>query len=190
MLTDKKFNAIIFYIIVFNRRAMTEVQEFNELLRKINSDAEAKEIFWLKYYSLLKSHVKLKYGDFPDWEDIVHDVVNKIISTDWTGYPYIDSPVSWLYTIADNHAKDVFKKVNRICDFKEETYSDFNIEYIAIRNDVRNAMRHLKRETQYILYAYYWLGKELYTIAKEIGKSYVSVRVTILRARKLLKKYL
>ena len=169
---------------------MTDVQEFNELLKKINIDADAKERFWLKYYSLLKVHVKLKYGDFPDWEDIVHDVVNKIMSTDWTSYPYIDRPVSWLYRIADNHAKDVFKKSNRVCEFNEETYSEFSIEYIDMRNDIRNAMRHLRRDTQYILYAYYWLGKELYTIAKEIGKSYVSVRVTVLRARQLLKKYL
>lgn len=190
MLTANKFNGIISHIIIVNRLTMSEVQEFNELLKKINSDADAKERFWLKYYSLLKVHVKLKYGNFPDWEDIVHDVVNKIISTDWTGYPNVDSPVSWLYTLADNHAKDVLKKANHICEFNENLYPDFNIEYIDMRNDVRDAMKHLKRETQYILYAYYWLGKELYTIAKEIGKSYVSVRVTILRARKLLKKYL
>lgn len=190
MLTAKKFNVIILHIIIIYRLAMTEVQEFNELLKKINNDADAKERFWLKYYSLLKVHVKLKYGDYPDWEDIVHDVVNKIISTDWTGYPYVNSPICWLYKIADNYAKDVFKKTNRICEFNENSYNDFNIEYIDIRTDVRDAMRHLNRQTQYILYAYYWLGKELYTIAKEIGKSYVCVRVTIARARKLLKKYL
>lgn len=169
---------------------MTEVQEFNELLKKINIDADANERFWFKYYSLLKAHVKLKYGDFSDWEDIVHDVVNKIISTDWTDYPYVDRPVSWLYTIADNHAKDVLKKANRICKLSEDTYSGFNLGNIDMRNDVRNAMKHLKRETQYILYAYYWLGKDLYTISQEIGKSYVNVRVTVLRARRILKKYL
>lgn len=169
---------------------MTEVQEFNELLKKVNIDADARERFWLKYYSLLKVHVKLKYSDFSDWEDIVHDVVNKIISTDWTGYPYVESPTHWLYTIADNHAKDLFKKANRICEFEESTYLNFNIEDVDMRNDVRDAIRHLKRETQYILFAHYWLGKELYTIAQEIGKSYVSVRVTVLRARRLLKKYL
>lgn len=169
---------------------MTDVQEFNELLKKINKDAEAREIFWLKYYSLLKMHVKLKYGDFPDWEDIVHDVVNKIISTDWTSYPYVKSPAAWLYTIADNHAKDVFKKANRVCSLNEDTYADFSIECIEMQSNVREAIKHLKRETQYILYAYYWLGKELYTIAEEIGKPYVSVRVTATRARQILKKYL
>ena len=169
---------------------MTDVQEFNELLKKINKDSGAKERFWLKYYSLLKLHVKLKYGDFPDWEDIVHDVVNKIISTDWTSYPYIDRPVSWLYTIADNHAKDVFKKANRICELSEDTYSAFNIEYVDMRNDMRNALKHLDRETQYLIYSFYWHGKELYTIADEMGISYINVRVKISRARKLLEKYL
>lgn len=169
---------------------MTEVQEFNDLLKKINIDADAKEKFWLKYYSMLKMHVKLKYGDFSDWEDIVHDVVNKIISTDWTCYPYIDRPIAWLYTIADNHAKDVFKKANRICNFDEDAYSAFSIEYVDMRNDVRNALKHLDGETQYIIYSYYWLGKELYAIADEMGISYTNIRVKISRARKLLEKYL
>ena len=169
---------------------MTEVQEFNESLRKIKYDPDEREKFWFKYYNLLKTHVFLKYGSFPDWEDIVHDVVNKIISTDWTSYPEIESPTSWLYTIADNHAKDIFKKSNRICEFDEKTYSNFTIEAVDMRNDVRNAIRHLKRDKQYIIYAYFWLGKELYTIAKEMRKSYVSVRVAAIRARNLLKKFL
>lgn len=169
---------------------MTDIQEFNDLLRKIKYDPAAREKFWCEYYNLLKTHVYFKYGDFSDWEDIVHDVVKKIISIDWTNYPYIESPAYWLYTIADNHAKDLFKKANRICEFKEETYSGFNIEYVDVRNDVRNAMRHLKRENQYVLYAYYWLGKELFTIAEEIGKSYGNTRAIARRSRNRLKKYL
>ena len=169
---------------------MTEVQEFNDSLRKIKYDTNEREKFWFKYYNLLKTHVLLKYGKFPDWEDIVHDVVNKIISTDWTDYPQIESPISWLYKVADNHAKDIFKKLNRICEFDDKTYSNFTIESVDMRNDVRNAIMHLKRDKQYIIYAYFWLGKELYTIAKEMNKSYVSVRVAALRARNLLKKFL
>ena len=169
---------------------MTEAQEFNISLRKIKYDRIEREKFWFKYYNLLKTHVLLKYGKFSDWEDIVHDVVNKIISTDWTNYPEIESPTSWLYAVADNHAKDVFKKSNRICEFDEKTYSNFTIEAVDMRNDVRNAIKHLKRDNQYIIYAYFWLGKELFTIAKEMNKSYVSVRVAAIRARNLLKKFL
>ena len=169
---------------------MTETQEFNISLRKIKYDSDEREKFWFKYYNLLKTHVLLKYGKFSDWEDIVHDVVNKIMETDWTSYPYIESPTSWLYTVADNHAKDIFKKSNRICEFDEKTYSNFTIEAVDMRNDVRNAIKHLNRDKQYIIYAYFWLGKELYTIAKEMHKSYVSVRVAALRSRNLLKKFL
>ena len=169
---------------------MTEAKEFNISLRKIKYDRDEREKFWFKYYNLLKTHVFLKYGKFSDWEDIVHDVVNKIISTDWTDYQYIESPISWLYTVADNHAKDIFKKSNRICVFDEKTYSNFSIEAVDMRNDVRNAMKHLKRDNQYIIYAYYWLGQELYTIAKEMNKSYIAVRAAIRRARNLLKKFL
>ena len=169
---------------------MTEVQEFNENLRKIKYDAEAREKICFKYFNLIKTHVSLKYGDFSDWEDIVQDVINKLISTDWTNYPYIENPVAWLYKIADNHAKDLFKKSNRISKFDDNTYSNFNIDYVDMRNDVRNALKKLKRESQYIIYAHYWLGKELYAIAKEINNSYVSVRVKLVRARNLLEKYL
>ena len=169
---------------------MTEVQEFNRLLRKIKYDREAKEIFCFKYYSRLKMHVYFKYGDYSDWEDIVHDVMKKIIDTDWTDYPTVDKPICWIFTIADNHAKDLFKRTNRICEFNETLYPDFDINNIDISNDIRNALGHLNRDEQYIIYAYYWLGKELYTIAKETGKSYVGVRVKISRARNLLKKYL
>ena len=169
---------------------MTEAQEFNISLRKIKYDKNEREKFWFKYYNLLKTHVFLKYGKFPDWEDIVHDVVNKIMETDWTNYPQIESPTAWLYTIADNHAKDIFKKSNRICEFKDNTYSSFNIESVDMRNDVRNAIMHLKRDKQYIIYAYFWLGKELYIIAEEMNKSYGSVRTAAKRARKLLEKFL
>ena len=169
---------------------MTEVREFNILLRKIKYDMEARQQFCCKYYNLLKTHVYSKYGKFNDWEDIVQDVINKLISTDWTNYPHVDSPVSWLYTIADNHAKDLFKRTNRICEFNENLYPDFNIEYIDIRSDIRDAMKHLKSDEQYILYNHYWLGKELYVIAGETGDSYTNVRAKISKARKLLKKFL
>ena len=138
-------------------------------------------------------YVFSKYREYPDWEDIVHDVINKMIDTDWTDYPYIESPASWLYTIADNHAKDLFKRTNRICGFNETLYcdySDFNINLVEMRSDLRNAMQHLKQDEQYILYAHLWLGKKLYTIAEEMNISYENVRVKIHRARKALKKFL
>lgn len=169
---------------------MSDVQEFNRLLRKIKYDEEAREKFFFLYFNKLRLHISQKYGNFSDWEDIVQDVTLKIIETDWTDYPYINNPMSWLYRIADNHAKDMFKKFNRICEFEEERFADFNIERVEMKSDVRDAMRHLKREMQYILYAQNWLGKNLYTIAKELGKTYVGVRVTAWRARNLLEKYL
>lgn len=169
---------------------MTGVQEFNETLRKIKYDADSREKFCFKYYNLLKIHVSLKYGDFPDWEDVVHDVIKKLIEVDWTNYPYIEKPVAWLYTIADNIAKDRFKKSNRICGFNDNTYSTFSIETVDMRNDVREAMKHLNRKEQYILYGYYWLGKELFVIAEEVNMKYSAVRATVSRARKALKKFL
>lgn len=169
---------------------MTEVQEFNDRLRKIKYDPDEREKFWFVYYNRLKTHVSLKYGDYPDWEDIVHDVVKKIIETDWSNYPRIENPTSWLYTVADNHAKDVFKKYNRICEFDDKNYSTFSIDVVDMRNDVRNAISRLKRDKQYIIYAYFWLGKKLSTIAKEMNKTYVAVRVAAVRARNLIKKFL
>lgn len=169
---------------------MIGVHKFNILLRKLKYDGNARQIFFDEYYNRLQLHVRLKYSGYEDWQDIAHDIVTKLIETDWTDYPYIESPVYWLYTIADNHIKDVFKKTNRICEFNEYNYSDFNIDYIEMRYDVRNAMEKLSREEQYILYAYNWLGKELYVIADELGKSYSSVRVAIKRARDKIKKYL
>lgn len=169
---------------------MTEVQEFNRLLRKIKYDQEAREVFCFKYYSRLKLHVFIKYGDYADWEDVVHDVIKKLIDTDWTDYPHIDNPVNWLFKIADNHAKDLFKITNRICEFNETLYFDFNINQVEMACDVRDAIKNLKRDEQYILYAHYWLGKELYTIADEMGITYANVRVKISRARKFLKKFL
>ena len=169
---------------------MTEVQQFNDRLRKIKYDADEREKFWFVYYNHLKTHVYFKYGDYPDWEDIVHDVVNKVMETDWTNYPQIESPTAWLYKIADNRAKDVFKRANRICEFDEQIYSTFNIELVEMRSDLRNAIKRLSRDNQYMLYAHYWLGKELYVIAKEMKKTYGSIRVAVKRARKLLEKYL
>ena len=184
---------LLYLYINFKRRDMTKVREFNVLLRKIKYDNDAKQKFCCEYYSLLRMHVLSNYGDYSDWEDIVHDVINKLIDTDWTDYPYVKNPIYWLYTIADNHAKDLFKKTNRICEFNETTcctYSDFDINQVELRSDIRNAMQRLKPDEQYILYSYHWLGKKLYVIAKEMNISYTSARVKIHRARKALEKYL
>ena len=169
---------------------MTETQEFNDLLRKIKYDADAREKFCFRYYNLLKMHVFFKYGAFPDWEDVVHDTISKLIAADWTSQAYIKRPLSWLYTVADNIAKDMFKKSSRLSELDERTYSNFSIDFVIIREDLREAIKHLKRDTQYILYAHYWLGKELYSIAQEMHRTYVSVRVEAHRARKILLKYL
>lgn len=169
---------------------MTEVQEFNDLLRKIKYDNDARQKFFCKYYSRLHIHGSLKYGNFSDWQDIVHDVVTKLIATDWSNYEYIECPTAWLFTVADNHAKDLFKQANRILEFNEYHYSDFNIEDVELSNDVKNAMKNLTRDEQYVLYAFYWLGKEQYIIAEEIGKTYGSVRTQIKRARDKLKNFL
>lgn len=169
---------------------MNEAQKFNRLLKKIKYDNDAREEFFFLYYNKLRSHIFHKYGSFPDWEDIVHDVINKLIETDWSQYQFVENPISWLYTVADNHAKDLFKKFNRISEFNEDKFSEFNIDKIDMREDLRDAMKHLKVEHQYILFAQFWQGKKLYTIAAEMGKSYVSVRVNSSRARRLLKKYL
>ena len=121
---------ILYSILNYNWRNMITGHEFNVLLRKIKYDEDARQKFCFEYYNLLKMHVRSKYGKFQDWEDIVQDVVNKILSTDWTNYPHIDNPTQWLYTIADNHAKDLFKKTNRICEFDENLYPNFNIECV------------------------------------------------------------
>lgn len=169
---------------------MVGVQEFNELLRKIKYDEQAREVFCFEYYNLLKKHVSSKFGDFIDSEDVVQDVIEKLIQTDWTEYDYIHSPVSWLYSIVDNRAKDLFKKFNRILEFKEESFAEFNPDSIEMRSDVLDAINKLSSDMQYVLYHQFWMREHLKTIAENMGKTYGAVRALSSRARKKLKKIL
>ena len=186
MLTLTIINDIIIYI-KFRQTQMISARTFNILLRKLNSDPRARELFFNEYYSIIKAHAYWQFGKYNDWEDIAHDVVSKILETDWSSYSYVQFPASWLCAVVDNHAKDTFKRSNRIVSVAEFFIEDFNIDDTIMSLRVRNELKKFSKDIQYIIYAHFWEGYTYQEISRKLGISAVNVRVKAFRALKILK---
>ena len=166
---------------------MKTAKTFNELLRKLNCDPVARERFFDEYYDNIRAHAYCKYGEYSDWEDIVQDVVRKLLETDWTSYSFVKYPATWLNTIADNRAKDLFRRSNRVLISDSEFLDGFDINNTLMEIDIREELKQIPKNTQYIIYAQY---KEVYSyleISEQLGESYSNVRVKAHRALKNLK---
>ena len=168
---------------------MITAKEFNSLLKKIKYDDGARTKFLNYYYVKLKFHLKTYIGSYSDWEDVLHDVIEKLISTDWGGYPYIEHPISWLFRMSDNCARDMIRREKFTCELPEFMPDKFNIDESLVHGELRAAMKKcLPPEEQYIFYLYLWGGYSLKEIAEILGVSYAGIRTKVSRAYKILKE--
>lgn len=166
---------------------MIDAKIFNELLKKIYYDPEARELFFKNYYELIKSRVKWKLGNRSEWEDVAHDVVRKLLETDWTDYPYVNFPVGWLNAIADNSAKDLFRQTNKIVQIIEDSAEEFNLNTALVEMELKEKLGKFPKDVQYIIHAHFIEGYTYLEISKILGISHENVRVKASRTLKKLK---
>lgn len=166
---------------------MKDIKTFNEQLRKLNSDSAVRTQFFNEHYGEIKAHTFWKFGKFNDWEDLAHDVVRKLIETDWSNYPYIEFPASWLNSVIDNYAYDVLRHNSRVYSMDTFALEAFSLDETIMDSNVRDALKKLSKDIQYIIYAHYWEGYTYIEIANQLGLTPVNVRVKAFRAQQILK---
>lgn len=166
---------------------MNTADAFNRLLKNLYYDPQAKEQFFEEYYDNIMSHTYWKFGKFCDWEDIAHDVVRLLLETNWTDYPYVRYPASWLSSIIENHAKDIFRRTNRLVSDKCDVADKFNIDDTILKIELKEKLKKFPNDVRYIIYAHYFEGYSYKEISEQIGLSQENVRVKSCRTMKSLK---
>lgn len=165
---------------------MIDAKIFNELLKKIYSDPEARELFFKNYYELIKSRAKWKLGNRPEWEDVAHDVVRKLLEKDWTDYPYISYPLVWLNTIVDNRVKDIYRQTNILLDIDESIAVANTMDSVA-QSALEERLEKFPCDVRFIICKHFFEGYTYLEISKILGMSHENVRVKASRALKKLK---
>lgn len=163
-----------------------DAHKFNRQLKKMTTDRRALESIYEEYYLPMKAHVQRRFGSLVNAEDIAQDVFLKLLSCG--DQPYIEYPASWLYTMADNRAKDVLRATHRETQLPEVLAASFDPDKTIVNAEMRRALCVLEEDARYILYLHYWEGYSLKEIAQETGMSYTNVRAKVSRAyQKLIK---
>lgn len=165
--------------------------KFNRYLAQLRTSEAAFKKIYEYYLPKLKVHVKAKFGNRVDFEDVAHDVFTRLIRAD--NLPEVESPTAWMYKICDNIALDHLRK-NRYsmpfdegiasCSIEEEKYSaEGDGGYFSV-------LDHLQGEEREIVKLVTWDGYNLKEVSKILNVSHGSARQKYSRALKKLKSFL
>lgn len=164
-------------------------------MRDLKSEQEI-----LAYESFIRKVAKRKLGyNYHDWvDDVVQDILYKIIKYPEKYNPSIGSFESWLSIVTRNYCYDLMKKKDNKFANKvqlEEVYGGLENdalfkEDIQLENMLKHALVKLDRKDQKIIelkYFFHCSGKQ---IAEKLSIPSDQVSVYLMRAKKRLKKLL
>lgn len=163
---------------------------------QIKKDPEAFAKLYDLYVEKIYRFIYLKVSSREEAEDITSEVFLKTWNylIQGSNLP-LKSFSGFLYQIARNAVVDVYRKRARTHEISIDQISSSSVsvlnntvEKIEAQELLEN-IKKLKNEYQELLILRYVDGLAMSEIAKIIGKSSVSVRVTIHRAIKVLKKF-
>ena len=96
-----------------------DAHTFNRQLKRLASDKRALEALYAEYALPMKAHLLRRFGSLVSAEDVTQDVFVKLLSL--RDPPRVEYPASWLYTLADNRAKDISSTRRRAARSKRST---------------------------------------------------------------------
>lgn len=120
-------------------------------------------------------------------DEIVDDVLFRI----WQLSPTIKSvkcPISWLYKVTANCAKDRIKSEKEFFEIYDVPQEDKNFEGVLIKEAFFSHISTLNEEEQLIIILYYVQDLTFESIAKELKKPTSTVSSTFYRAIEKLKQ--
>lgn len=172
----------------------------DEILYKKFLLEDSKESFnelIIKHRKALTSFIKYYIKDNDIAEDIAQDSFLYII-INRKDYDFKYSFRTYLYTIAKSRTLNYLKKEKKkiyLDDIDlENMVSDISVEDEAVNNydkeEIRNAIKQLKREYQIIIALYYFQGFKYKEISEIMNISMSKTKMSINRAKKDMKKLL
>lgn len=165
------------------------VLKFNLLLSKVHVDKQAAEQIYKEFFPIIVLRLRGKFGNLICAEDIAQDVFLSLIASPQTNY--ISHPTAWLFTTAENRAKDFLKKHREEYTLDDKIYAcPYTVDNSLLDIDLQKAFSKLDETSQKILYLYYWEGYDFYEIAKMLSLKPGNVRTKASRAYKILKSLL
>lgn len=146
-------------------------------------------------YTILKNCMSNK----EDIEEVLSDVFVVL----WKNYQKLDKTLKvkpYLIGITKNLIKKKYRilsiknNVDNIDDYENEISSYIDIQNLAEQNEksqiIQNMIDNMKVEEQQIFISFYYKGKKIKEISKELNISEVKIKVILHRLRKSIKKRL
>lgn len=163
-------------------------QKFNRLLEKMKTDKQALDEIYNEYYPILVLSINRRFGKLVCAEDIAQDVFVSLLNAE--KFEYIEAPSAWLSKIATNKAIDKLKYRREEVPLPDNYPLPFNLDDLAIAEDVKKSLSVLDKQSQEIVYLHFWEGYSHKEIAAAMNLSPANVRVKMSRAYRKLKKNL
>lgn len=154
-------------------------KKFNKLLKEVKCNLRAFTELYTYYFPKVVFFITNKYRDTQLGEDVAQDLFIKLFDIQ---YEYINNPLAWLYTLADNAAKNMLKKKSR-----EELVPNFDaVEYKMAANQEESDQiifgKYFKRlekldfQSRDIVLKHVFENYSFKDIANETGLKYEAVR--------------
>ena len=163
-----------------------DVLQFNRLLRNMGSDRRALEKIYAEYYPKIVLHLRYRFGDLISPDDVAEEVFLSLMRS--PPQKEVEHPSTWLMGLADHKAIDLLRKYREEEELPETLAMPPPFDNVILRNDVRQELQTLDKETQEIIYLHIWEGYSLKEISDLKNIGYETVRKKTSRAYQKLEK--
>ena len=168
-------------------------ETFNKYLKQIRNSERAFREIYEYYLPKIKYHVKAKYGNGVDFEDVAHDVFTKLIRL--ADPPEVENPTAWIYRICDNAANDQLAAKRGEVPLDEKIgvsppASVVTISAAESESDYFSLVNKLPEDDAEIVILVTWEGYNLKEAADILGLTHGAARQKYSRALKKLKAIL
>ena len=125
-----------------------DAHTFNRQLKRLASDKRALEALYAEYALPMKAHLLRRFGSLVSAEDVTQDVFVKLLSL--RDPPRVEYPASWLYTLADNRAKDILRATHPEAALVEGLAAPFDLDRTIVNAQTRRALEALDEDVRRI----------------------------------------
>lgn len=168
------------------------VKEFNKWIGKLKTDKRAFDTLYKYYFPKIVIHINSKFIGLNMGEDIAQEFFLDLLRKE--EIPYIDYPNSWVYTIAEDMAKNRIKKEKTMAELEQKyvaaTKEEYDYEFYEEHAELLNNFDKLDSETRKIIIMKIFDGYKFREIAAKMNLTPDAVRQRFSRGMKKLKKFL
>lgn len=142
-----------------------------------------------KYYGRILQYCYFHLHDMGSAEDAAQEVFEKFFRN-FSDYRHHGKAANYLYVIAGNTCKDLYRKTREIPVAEIPDQPDFVMNSIELKVDMEKAMAKIPEELKEVAFLYFFQELKIREIAEVLHISVPLVKYRLKRVRELLGKYL